>query len=114
VAALRIYTNENVHVAIADGLKLRGVDAWPARDCGNLGLSDEDQLEYAITQRAAVFTHDVDFLRLATDWVEQQREHRGIIFSPEHSHGIGEAVRQLAELALFLEAEDMANRVEFL
>lgn len=78
------------------------------------GLSDEDQLEYAITQRAAVFTHDVDFLRLATDWAEKQREHWGIFFSPEHSHSIGEAVRQLAELALLLEAEDMANRVEFL
>jgi len=35
---LRIYTNESVDVAIADGLKRRGVDAFSARDAGNLGV----------------------------------------------------------------------------
>jgi len=37
---IRIYTNESVDVAIAEGLKRRGVDASSARDTGNLGLSD--------------------------------------------------------------------------
>ncbi len=41
--ALRIYTDESVPVAVAMGLKQRGVDAWSARDANNLGLSDQDQ-----------------------------------------------------------------------
>ncbi|MCX7855781.1 MAG: DUF5615 family PIN-like protein [Anaerolineae bacterium] len=61
---LRIYTDESVDVAIAEGLRRRGVDAWSARDAGNLGMSDEEQLEYARRERAVIFTHDADFLRL--------------------------------------------------
>jgi predicted nuclease of predicted toxin-antitoxin system len=65
VAALRIFTDESVPVAVAVGLRLRGVDAWSARDAGRLGASDRDQLEYACREQAAVFTHDDDFLSLA-------------------------------------------------
>ena len=32
MAALRTYTNESVPVAVARGLKRRGVDAWSALD----------------------------------------------------------------------------------
>lgn len=73
--ALKIYTNESVPVAVAVGLKQRGVEAWSARDVGNLGLGDEEQLRYASRQRAVVFTHDEDFLRLAHEWTQQGREH---------------------------------------
>jgi hypothetical protein len=77
------------------------VDAWSARDTGNLGLSDEEQLEYAIREQAVIFTHDDDFLRLAHDWTQ-------------HKHSIGECIRRLMDYALILEADDMKNRVEFL
>jgi hypothetical protein len=35
------------------------------RETGNLGLTDEEQLVYACKQKAAIFTHDTDFLRIA-------------------------------------------------
>jgi hypothetical protein len=57
VAAVRIYTDESVDVAVAAGLKRRGVDAWSARDVGNLGLSDEEQLRYASREHAMIFAH---------------------------------------------------------
>ncbi len=79
MAALRIYTDESVHVAIAAELKRRKLDAWSARDVGNLGLSDEEQLEYASQEHAIIFTHDSDFLALAQEWLELGKEHWGII-----------------------------------
>ncbi len=59
---IRIYTDESVNVFIAEGLKRRGIDAFSARDAGNLALTDEEQLIYACDEKATIFTHDVDFL----------------------------------------------------
>lgn len=59
---IRIYTNESVDVAIAEGLKRRGVDVFSARDTGNLGLTDEEQLVFADNEKAAIFTHEYRFL----------------------------------------------------
>jgi hypothetical protein len=54
---IRIYADENVNVAIVEGLKRRGVEAWSAIDIGNLGFSDEEQLRYALEEKATIFTH---------------------------------------------------------
>ncbi len=109
--APRIYTDESVPVAVAMGLKRRGVDAWSARDANNLGLSDEEHLEYAKREKAVIFTHDDDFLRLAHEWIRRGREHWGIIYVHEQKLGIGECVRRLLNYALI---EEMKGRVEFL
>ena len=71
---LRIYTNESVPVAVAEGLRRRQVDAWSARDSGRLGASDEEQLTYACQERAVLFTHDHDFLRIANRWTATRQE----------------------------------------
>lgn len=114
MSAFRIYTNESATVAIATGLRLRHIDAWSARDAGNLGLSDQAQLEYAGREQAVVFTHDADFLALAQEWTEQGKQHWGVIYVHEQKLGIGECIRRLVDYALFLQAEDMRNRIEFL
>lgn len=111
---IRIYTNESVDVAIAEGLKRRGVDASSARDTGNLGLSDEEQLMFAGKEKAVVFTHDTDFLRIATKWMEEGRTHYGIIYCHQKSYPIGESLRKLRVLTSVLTAEDMINHIEFL
>ena len=114
MAAVRIYTDESVDVAVAAGLKRRGVDAWSARDVGNLGLSDEEQLRYASREQAVIFSHDADFLRLAHGWTLQAKEHWGIIYGQEQKLGVGECIRRLLDYILMLEADGMKNRIEFL
>jgi uncharacterized protein DUF5615 len=109
VAEIGIYTDESVHVAIAAGLKRRGLDAWSARDASNLGLSDEEQLEYASQEHAIIFTHDSDFLALAQEWLERRNEHWGIIYVQEQKLGIGEGIRRLLDYALVMEAEEMKD-----
>ena len=60
---IRIYTDESVDVAIAQGLQRRGVEAFSARDRDKLGLTDEEQLIFASEDKCTIFTHDTDFLR---------------------------------------------------
>ncbi len=76
---IRIYTDESVDVAIAQGLQRRGVDAFSARDSDKLGLTDEEQLIFAMEEKATIFTHDTDFLRIAAQWVDEGRTHCGVI-----------------------------------
>jgi predicted nuclease of predicted toxin-antitoxin system len=109
VAKIRFYLDESVHVAVANSLKRRGVDAISARDAGNLGLSDEEQFRYAIKNNFVIVTHDADFLSLAIDY-----EHRGIVFVHQQKYSIGDFVRRLKLLWDVTDQKDMKDHVEFL
>lgn len=111
---IRIYSAESVNIAIAEALKRRGVDAFSARYMGNLGLTDEEQLISAKNEKAAIFTHDTDFLRLAVEWIEEGKRHYGVIYSHQKDYSIGECIRRLKLLSTILTSEDMINHIEFL
>jgi predicted nuclease of predicted toxin-antitoxin system len=111
---IRSYTNGSVDVAIAEGLKRRGVDAFSARDTGNLGLTDEEQFVYALRERVSIFTHDTDFLQIAARWLNEGRTHQGIIYSHQTRYSIGECVRRLRMLTAVLSSEEMVDHIEFL
>ena len=111
---IRIYTDESVDVAIAQGLQRRGVEAFSARDRDKLGLADEEQLIFALGEKAAIFTHDTDFIRIAAQWINQGRTHCGVIYCHQTTYAIGDCVRSLKILATVLTSEDMINHIEFL
>jgi predicted nuclease of predicted toxin-antitoxin system len=106
---VKISTNESVSVGIAEGLKRRGVEACSARDAGNLGLTDEEQLIYACKEKLSIFTHDTDFLQIAAGWLDKGRTHQGIIYCHQKRYSIGECVRKLRVLTSLLSSEDMVD-----
>jgi len=109
--SIKIYTNESVDVAIAEGLKRRGVQAWSAKDTENLGLTDVEQIQYATEEEATIFTHDDDFLSLVA---ESDREHRGIIYVHQQKLSTGDCIRRIKALVQIKTPEDMKNHIEFL
>ena len=111
---IRIYTDESVDIAIAQGLKRRGVEAFSARDRDKLGLTDEEQFVFANEENAAIFTHDTDFLRIAAQWMDEGKKHYGVIYCHQTAYGIGDCIRNLKILASVLTKEDMINHIEFL
>ena len=111
---IRIYTDESVDVAIAQGLQRRGVEAFSARDRDKLGLADEEQLNFAREEKATILTHDTDFLRIAAHWIDEGRTHCGVIYCHQTAYGIGDCIRNLKILVTVLSAEDMLNHIEFL
>jgi len=44
---IKIYSDEDVNIAITEGLKRRGISAFSCQEAGNIGLTDEQQVEYA-------------------------------------------------------------------
>lgn len=72
---ITFYLDESVNVAIASGLKRRGVRAITARDSDTLGLTDIEQLEYATRNGLVILTHDDDFLSPALN-----KRHSGVVY----------------------------------
>ena len=68
MARLKIYTDENADIRIAEGLKRRGIKAFPAHEKDMIGASDIEHFKYASKIKAVIFTHDqhcpVKFLRV--------------------------------------------------
>jgi predicted nuclease of predicted toxin-antitoxin system len=86
---IRVYTDESVSVAIAEGLRRRGIDAFTALEAGSLGLTDEEQLIYAKKEKAIIFTHDTDFLKISEEWTEGGRSHNGVVYCHQSMYSIG-------------------------
>ncbi|MBI2985644.1 MAG: DUF5615 family PIN-like protein [Deltaproteobacteria bacterium] len=114
MAKLRIYTDENVDLRVAEGLRRRRIEAKSAYEEGNLGLADEAQFAHAASLEAVIFTHDHHFVEIAIDKGHRGDEHYGVIFVEMHRLSLGECIRRLALYAEVLSAEEMMNRVEFL
>jgi predicted nuclease of predicted toxin-antitoxin system len=72
--------DEDVSVLLSDLLQSRGFNSVTTRNAGQLGKSDSDQLEYAVSQRMALLTHNrADFEALHQQYIAQGRTHWGII-----------------------------------
>jgi len=85
------------------------VEAFSAKDIGKLGLTDEQQIKVAAANQAIIFTHDVDFVRIAS-----QREHLGIIYVHQQKLSVGECIKRLKAIAETRSLGEMHNRIIFL
>jgi hypothetical protein len=47
VANIKLYLDEDVEVFLADAVRRRGYEATTTRDCGNLGIADLAQIDFA-------------------------------------------------------------------
>ena len=111
---IKIYTNESVSTAVAEGLRRRGIDARSCRDVANYGMTDEQQLDYARRNSFVIFTHDDDFLKLNVEYEIHGKEHTGIIYAHQQGLNVGECIRRIKIIVDVLSPEEMKNHVEFL
>jgi len=114
LAKLKIYTDENVDIRIADGLKRLGIKAFSAHERDMTGSADIEHFKYASSMKAVIFTHDHHFLKIAKESVQGGENHWGIIFVEMNTLSIGECIRRLAFYAEILSPEEMKNQIEFL
>ena len=96
-------------MAVVKGLRARGVDVITCQEAGTLSASDREQLKFATQAGRAIFTHDTDYLKLHSEGIE----HAGIVYSPNQLD-IGGNIRYLKLIHDVLDADDMANKVEFI
>jgi len=114
LAKLKIYTDENVDIRIAEGLRKRGIKAFSAIEKGLDGSADIEHFKYAFEVQAVIFTHDHHFLEISKRLTTEGKEHCGVIFIEMKRLNVGECIRRLALYADIFSAEEMKNQIEFL
>jgi hypothetical protein len=106
---------DSMQRAVLAGLRARGVDAMTALEAGLIDGSDEEQLEYARSQRRVLFSFNAShFYRIHSELLSQGESHAGILLAPQQRYSIGERVRRLLKLIAARTAEEMRDRLEFL
>ncbi len=79
MAKIKFHLDENISLAIANGLRRRAIDISTTPEQGMIGQSDEQQLEFGLSQDRVIFTQDTDFLRLH----RAGYPHAGIVYCPQ-------------------------------
>jgi hypothetical protein len=113
---IRVYTDEDVDVRVAEQLKRLRYDVASCRDEGNAGrrLSDDWQLGYAAEHGRAILIHNIPhYVVLDRDWKAQGREHAGIICAPMRTP-LGELGRRLRRHLDAVRPADQHNLLRFL
>ena len=82
---LRLHLDENVDHAVAQGLRLRGMDVTTTTDANLIGATDDQQLSFALRENRVIFTQDQDFLRHH----QAGSEHAGIVYSRQGDRSDG-------------------------
>lgn len=110
---IKVYTDEDLNIAVSKALKLRGVEASTTIEHQRCRSSDEEQLKYATSIGSVLLTHNVqDFPRIHYEFVRYGKHHSGIIIVKQIF--VGEIVRSFLHLASALSAEDIEDRLEYL
>lgn len=106
---IKFYLDEHIPSAVAGGLRRRGVDVLTVQEAGRSGLTDPEQLRFALSEQRVLVTMDSDFLILAS----QGASNAGIAYASSRM-SIAEMIRAIVLLCDVLSPADMTNHVEFL
>jgi len=79
-------------------------------DSGLRTQSDEAQLAFIRSEERVIFTHDEDFLIIAS----RSSEHPGIAYCKQGTRSIGEIIESLVLIHEVYTLKDMVGRVEYL
>lgn len=107
---IKFHLDESVSNAIALGLRRRGIDVTTTPEVGLIGVSDREQIAFAMSENRILITHDDDFVILHRSGIT----HAGITYCDQKRRSIGEILHLLILIWEALEPEDMKNQLEFL
>jgi DNA-binding transcriptional MerR regulator len=116
MSQIRLYVDEDAaERRLVRSLRSRGMDVLTVIDTQMESATDEEQLDFAISQNRCLYSLNVgDFCRIHAEFLNAGKEHAGIVVIPRQRYRLGEKIRRLAELLGTVTAEEMRNRLEFL
>ncbi len=107
---IRFHLDEQVDPEIASQLRRRGIDVTTTVEVGLRTASDESQLNFIRQEKRVIFTHDKDFLIIASG----SNDHPGIVYCKQKSRSLGEIIKGLILIDEVYSSEEMVGRVEYL
>ena len=105
-----LYMDEDMSALVATLLRSRGLDVTTVPEQSTLGKTESEQLEFAASLGRCLVTHNrVDFERLHLQFIEEGREHCGIIVVPQKT--AYEVVQRVGILVNTLTVDSINNQL---
>lgn len=105
-----LYTDEDMSSLVATLLRARGLDVTTVPEQSTLGKSDQKQLEFATSLNRCILTHNrVDFEQLHLRYMAENKQHAGIIVTPQKNPY--ETARRIGILVNALTADEIKNQL---
>jgi hypothetical protein len=106
--------DENVHGAITQGLRRRGVDVLTVQEDGLSGAADSIVIDRATELGRVAFSTDEDFLAEASERQSEGVPFSGVVYAYQLGVTVGRCVDDLELLGVATDPEEHANRVLYL
>ncbi|MEH2280005.1 MAG: DUF5615 family PIN-like protein [Nostoc sp.] len=105
-----LYSDEDMSALVATLLRSRGLNITTVSEQATLGKTDREQLEFATSVGRCILTHNrVDFERLHLQYIEENKEHFGIIVVPQKN--AYEVAQRIGILVTTLTADEIRNQL---
>jgi Domain of unknown function (DUF5615) len=105
-----LYTDEDMSALVATLLRSRGLDVTTVPEQSALGKTDREQLEFAAYLGRCILTHNrVDFEQLHLQYMEEGKQHSGIIVVPQKN--AYEVARRIGILVSALTVDKIINQL---
>jgi predicted nuclease of predicted toxin-antitoxin system len=111
---VRLYMDENVHGAITEEVRKRGVVVLTVQEDGYNGRDDPDVLDRATSLGCLLFSQDEDLLAEAAHRQRNGTPFAGVVFAAQAEVTIGQCVHDLELVAFAGTPEDFSDRVHYL
>ena len=110
---IALYTDADVGLELAKQLRARGYDAVSALELGRYRPSDQEQWDYAISERRTILTFNIKhFKPLFEAYWNVGKGHYGVIVSDQIE--FGELLRRVLKLLDTVAADEMINNIKYL
>ena len=110
---IELYLDEDVSVIVGDILRARGFVAITTQGAGKLASGDQEQLDYAISQRTTLLTHNrADFEALAQRYFESGQTHHGTIITVRRP--ANDIAKQLLPILNSITADEIENQLLYI
>lgn len=108
--SVALYTDEDMSALVATLLKSRGLDVTTVPEQATLGKTDSEQLKIATSLGRCLATHNrVDFERLHLQYINENKQHSGIIIVPQKN--AYEVARRIGILVSALTVKEINNQL---
>ena len=110
MAKIDLLLDEDVRPLLGEILRQRSYDAIHVLEINRGGMTDAEQLVFAVSQHRAILTHNIrDFVLLDKKYREENREHYGILLAEQLS--LRDLLRRTLGFISSHSAEDVNNNL---
>jgi hypothetical protein len=110
---IALFTDADVSLKLAKQLRERGCDAVSALELGRYRPLDQEQLDFAVSERRTILTFNIrHFTPLFEAYWKAGKEHYSVIVSDQIA--FGELLRRMLNLLNTVSADEMKNNLKYL